>query len=101
MVYFLTATKRRSRGVSWSIIAPPFITAEGTGTWIDPAEFFGLERVSEVGVYLDATLTELRSRDANQALKSAEKALARWLQAEPHTFHARATKRKAKSAASG
>jgi hypothetical protein len=25
VVYFWTATKRRSRGVSWSIIAPPFI----------------------------------------------------------------------------
>ena len=29
MAYFWTATKRRSRDVSWSIIAPPFITEDG------------------------------------------------------------------------
>ena len=28
VVYFWTATKHRSRGVSWSIIAPPFIGAK-------------------------------------------------------------------------
>jgi hypothetical protein len=30
VVYFSTATKRRSRGASWSIIAPPFIKPAGT-----------------------------------------------------------------------
>jgi hypothetical protein len=30
VVYFATATNRRSRGVLWSIIAPPFIGADET-----------------------------------------------------------------------
>ena len=59
---------------------PVETTAEGNGTWINPAEFFGVERVTEVGMHLDAVRDELRVRNRREALENAEKALSRWLE---------------------
>src|SRR5438105_4781497 len=38
VVYFWTATNRRSRGASWSIIAPPFIGGTMFGMHVKPDE---------------------------------------------------------------
>ena len=60
VVYFWTATNRRLRGASWSIIAPPFIWGRFTvhytpthGSWLNQAEI-------EIGMFARQCLGKRR-----------------------------------------